>query len=271
MPIATNDPYSVGAGVTINAGRTAGLSLGNVRIAIWGQSNAVGRALRTDISSSPLSSDTGLATFDAGTFSRVRIGTPTSYDLLQPSANNRCTSGDFGAEFALAVRWMRETTSGILFIDKWSSSGISITSNYFIHGQFPYTTAQAERAAGNTWLTNNGVTINQEAFVWIQGESDQGQTQAFYTSYLTPFLSYQVSDGFHGANDKVVLAQMAVGSANYDANIAAAKSAAVAGNTTTLATPLYMKADNLHYNGRGQVQIGYDLFSRIFNASTISV
>jgi hypothetical protein len=254
-------------------GGGGGLALGNVRIAIWGQSNALGRADGTDISASPLSSDPGLATFWAGTFSRVYIFDGTTYSQLS-SANNQATSGQFGPEFALAVRWMRETTSGLLFIDKWASSGISISNNYFIHGQWPYTTAQSWRAAGNTYLSSHGITINQEAFAWVQGEADYTQTQAWYDGYLTPFLSYLISDGFHGSSDKVVLVQMAVGSAQYGAGVAASKSAAAAasgGNVTTLTTDLDMKTDNLHWNGRGQVQLGYNLFERIFGAAHIAV
>jgi hypothetical protein len=78
--------YSCASGGVIAAGRH--FIGGNQRIAIWGQSNALGRALRTDITSSPLSSDTGLATFDAGTFDRVWIWTGSAYAKLQPSVNN---------------------------------------------------------------------------------------------------------------------------------------------------------------------------------------
>jgi hypothetical protein len=273
MATPRSGAYSIASGSNLFAGRPGSGPQGNARIAIWGQSNAVGRADAADISASPLSSDPGLATYWAGTFSRVYIFDGTTYSQLA-SSNNQANSGQFGPEFALAVRWMRETTSGLLFIDKWASSGISISDNYFVHGQWPYTTAQSWRSAGNAYLSSHGITINQEAFVWIQGEADYTQTQAWYDGYLTPFLSYQVSDGFHSASDKVVLVQMAVGSAQYGAGVAASKSAAAAassGNVTTLTTDLYMKTDNLHWNGRGQVQLGYNLFERVFNTTHISV
>ena len=67
--------------------------------------------------------------------------------------------------------------------------------------------------------------------------------------------------------------QMASGSAGYGAGVAAAKSAIAASNpSNTLAPsmPLYMKADNMHQNGRGMVQSGYDAFEYIFGRSHIA-
>lgn len=247
----------------------------NARIAIWGQSNGLGRANRSDISASPLNADPGLAAFDAGTFSRVRIWDGTAYSLLQPSVNNGCDVGQFGPEFGLAVRWMRETTGGTLFIEKWAFSGLSINDNHFIHGQWPYTDAQANRTNGNAWMASNGVTGVREAWVWIQGETDYTQTQDWYQPQLESLMGYQITDGFHAATDKCVLVQMAVGSAQYGAGVAAAKSATALetslGVSKDLATNLYMNSDNLHFNGRGQVQVAYNCFEYIFNAAHISV
>lgn len=263
----TNFPHQWGRGQPIRFPA-------NARIGIWGQSNALGRANRSDISASPLSNDPGLATYDAGTFARVRIWDGTTYSLLQPSVNNLCAAGQFGPEFGLAVRWMRETTSGTLFIDKWSSSGLSITDNYFTHGQYPYTQAQTYRTQSNAWFAANGITAWQEAWIWVQGETDYLQTESWYQGNLETLMGYQISDGFHAASDRCVLVQMAVGSAQYGSGVAAAKTVVAAepskGVSTALATDLYMNGDNLHFNGRGQVQLAYNCFEYIFTAPHIA-
>ena len=51
----------------------------------------------------------------------------------------------------------------------------------------------------------------------------------------------------------------------------AAKAAADPTRTLTLTAPAYMKVDNLHQNGRGQVQLGYDIFEQLFGRSHIAV
>lgn len=265
------DNYSAASGATVAGGRA--VALGNVRVAIWGQSNALGRADRTDIAAAPLSSDSGLATYDAGTFDRVYILVGSSYAKLQPSVNNGCDAGQFGPEFGLAVRWMRETTSGLLFIDKWAASGISIDSNYFKGGIWPFTTAVSNRSGGNTWLSNNGHTINAEKWLWVQGESDSGQTQSWYQTRLEQLMADRITYGFQTASAQSLLVQMASGTAGYGANVAAAKTAVAAADPThiqTMNAVAYMKVDNLHQNGRGQVQMGYDAFERFFGASHIS-
>lgn len=263
--------YSAASGASVYGGRSP--SYGNVRVAIWGQSNALGRADRTDISASPLSADAGLATFDAGTFDRVYIWTGSAYTNLQPSSNNGADAGQFGAEFGLAVRWMRETASGNLYLEKWAASGTSIDANMFKRGVWPYTTAVSNRASGNAWLSSNGITLAREAWLWIQGESDAGQSQSWYQTRLEQLIADRLTDGFQDSSALNLLVQMAAGTSGYGAGPVAAKaaiSAANPSNTKAPNAPAYMKADNLHQNGRGQVQLGYDAFENFFGASHIS-
>lgn len=267
---AGNWSTSITCSVTLAA---APLALGNQRIAIWGQSNAIGRAERADIASSPLSGDPGLATYDAGTFDRVYIASGSGYAKLQPAVNNGCDAGQFGAEFGLAVRWMRETTSGLLFIEKWASSGISIANDFFRGGIWPFTEAVSSRTARNSWLTANGFTIDQEKWLWVQGESDAGQAQSWYESRLLQLMADRVTYGFQTATAKSLLVQMPPGTVGYGSGVAAAKTAVAAATPSyiqTQAGPAYMKSDNLHQNGRGQVQMGYDAFELFFSAPHIS-
>lgn len=272
MAAPRNNTYAVASGAGVYAGRVAA-GYGNVRIAIWGQSNAIGRALRTDISASPLSSDPELEDFDAGTFDRVYIWASGAYAKLQPSVNNGADAGQFGAEFGLAVRWMRETTSGNLYLEKHAGSGLSIDSNMFKRGIWPYTTAVSNRASANSWLSTNGITLDREAWLWVQGESDMSQTQSWYQTRLEQLIADRLLDGFQDSSALNMLAQMATGTAGYGAGVAAGKAAIAAANpsnTVAFAAPGYMKADNLHQNGRGQVQLGYDAFEQCFGAAHIS-
>lgn len=264
-PVA--DSYSCASGGTIYAGRTA--ITGNHRIAIWGQSNAVGRADRTDIAASPLSADTGLAAFDAGTFSRVFIWTGSAFAQLTPASNNGCESGQFGAEFGLAVRWIRETTSGNLYLEKAGGSGASIT--YFDPiDDWHYNDYKTSHNAGTTWLSNAGISVAAQHWMWLQGEADYTQTQGWYQSALEELIAALASDGI--TDGKSLLFQIPVGTAQYGSGVAAAKSAISSASPSTVKlvqAANYMKADNLHQNGRGQVQIGYDAFETIFGARHI--
>lgn len=263
--------YTAASGASVYGGRF--VTYGNVRVAIWGQSNALGRAERSDIAASPLSSDAGLAAFDAGTFSRVYIWTGSAYSQLQPSSNNGADAGQFGPEFGLAVRWMRETASGNLYLEKWAASGTSIDANMFKRGVWPYTTALSNRASGNSWLSSNGLTLAREAWLWVQGESDAGQTQSWYQTRLEQLIADRLADNFQDSSAINLLVQMATGTSGYGAGVAAAKAAVAAANpsnTIANSAPAYMKVDNLHQNGRGQVQLGYDAFEKFFGASHIS-
>lgn len=249
------------------------LSPGNVRVSIWGQSNAQGRALRSDISTSPLSGDPGLATFDAGTFARVWIWTGSQYDQLQPAVNNQTTSGQFGPEFGLAVRWMRETSSGNLYLHKGATgSGLSIDP-YFEPGQYDrYQYEKAQEQAGDAALSGGGITLAAKGWLWVQGEQDAGQSQSWYQTRLEALVAALLSDSLLSSSSPMVIAQMKVGSATYDANIAAAKAAVVAADASHRSAVAldYMQGDNIHCTARGQVQLGYDAFELLFGATHIA-
>lgn len=267
MTSPVGDSYSVSSGGAIAAGRH--FLGGDQRVVDWGQSNAEGRGLRSDISASPLSSDPGLAAFDAGTFDRVYIWTGSAYDKLQPSVNNGAPAGSFGPEFGLAVRWMRETTVGNLYIEKHAFSGVSIDPT-FTPGQYYYNLAVTERSQANAWLAARGITVNDAGWLWVQGESDSAQNQSWYQSRLEALIAGRTTDGFQTASTKRVLMKMHPSTSTYGAGPSAAKDAVAAAspaNTVAITMPYYMNADNIHLNGRGQVQLGYDAFEQIFGAS----
>ncbi len=267
------DNSAGGAGLRINANGSLPVAF-NVRVIIAGQSNAVGRADRSDISASPLSSDSELATYDAGTFSRVYIWNGSAYTQLQPSVFNGSTviAGDFGPEFGIAVRWTRETTSGNLYIQKQCEGGVSITEYDPSTGSW-YATLETESGQDLAWLSSNAVTIERTALLWVQGESDAAQTESWYRTKLDAMLGAMRSDGIMPSDALAVLAQMPLGSSTYSDTVFDAKAAHVAANPTT-ATAVQMAdylSDTIHLTARGQVQLGYDSYKAIFGGAQINV
>ena len=269
MASPVGDSYSCAPGGVIAAGRHR-IAPGNYRVSIWGQSNAVGRALRSDISASPLSSDSGLVAHDAGTFDRVYIWDGSNYSKLN-AANNQCLSGQFGAEFALAVRWMRETTTGNLYIDKEAEGGVSI--DYFDPTGVFYGQTKTRRTNANAWLSSNSITVNDIGWLWVQGEQDAAQSQSWYQTRLEAMIAARTTDGFQGSGTKRILSKMHPSSATYGAGVDAAKVAAASAsssNTTAPVLPYYMRDDNIHLNGQGVVQLGYDAFEQFFGSRHIA-
>lgn len=162
---------------------------------------------------------------------------------------------------------MRETSSGNLYIEKYAWGGASITA--FSGGNITYATNQ--RNSGNSWLASNGITLAGDGWMWVQGESDYTQTQGWYQPLLETLISTLATNGFSIGTH--LLYQMAVGSIQYGSGVAAAKTAIAAASPSTVKTvtaPLYMNGDNLHQNGRGQVQMGYDAFEAFYGAGHIS-
>lgn len=281
MATPRGDSATIASGADLWAGRDAPpFAIGNARIMLMGQSNADGRGLITDISASPLSDDAGLATYAGAAFDRVYIWTGSAYAQLELGTNNGGlnpppgSGTQFGPEFGLAVRWMRETASGNLYIDKHGVSGASITAFNPEPTYDSYQLMQTERGQANTALSGAGVAIIQEAFVWLQGETDAAQDQSWYQTRMQAILDAAISDGWWSATDKQILFQVGTTSTLYGAGVAAAKAAIAAADPDYVKAPPsanYYGTESYHQSARGQVQIGYDAFALIFNRSTITV
>ena len=245
---------------------------GDVLIRIWGQSNAEGRALRTDVDAAPLNSDAGLSAFMSGTFDRVWIWTGSAFAKLTPLSNSQSGASAFGPEFGLAVEWMRRTTTGNLYLEKTAAGGLSITS--FEPGVGSrYLTGQTEKSQQDAWLASRGITFSASHMLWVQGEADYTQTQAWYQPRLENLMAAWTANGFLTPTSRVVLSQMPPGTSRYGSGVTAAKDAIAAANpglVNALLLPAYMNADNLHYNGRGQVQHAYDVYAYLFDTTSSS-
>jgi len=297
---APSPTYRVASGLPVDAGRwpggrvagafliddatLAGSFIGytstpqNARVSFWGQSNAQGSALRTSITAAPLSSDPDLADYDSGTrsFSRVMFWNGTAYAQLVPGSNNGTDPTLLGPEFGMAVRWMRETSSGVLYMDKNAFGGTSIDL-FQPPSALRWNDGTASRAAQDAWLSSNSVTIptNRTFWFWSQAEADSGQSQSWYEPQMQAIVDAIEVNGIMPYRG--VLTDIPTGSPRFNAGISAAKQA-VADTTGGLvvkqiepAFPAYFEADNLHLNARGQIQRSYTAYSFFFDAAPLSV
>ena len=244
----------------------------NRRIAIEGQSNGVGQAAMSELSAAPLASDAGLAAYGAGTFSRVFIfnSATGTYDALKLGTNNIGGGATlFGPEFGLAVRWMRETLVGNLYIDKFCANGQPIS--YFQSGNASgfFNTATSNRTNADFWLSTNKVKVVDMGWLWAQGEADQTQTAAYYQGALDTYITGRIGNGSLSAIGQRVIAKMYPGTGYYSATVDAGKDAYAAANPTAakiITFANYFNTDNVHLNARGQLQLGYDAFEKFFGA-----
>jgi hypothetical protein len=251
---------------------------GNVEIAIWGQSNALGLALRSDTGTSPLSADPDLAAYNANTFTfdRVFIWDGANYEQLVMGTNNGArNANEFGVEFGLAVRWMRETASGNLYLIRQASGGVSITSFDPSPAALNWANGENELSQAASWLAGAGVTLAASHWIWIQGESDAAQTQSWYETRLQEIIDALHSEGhLTSPTSKLVLSQMHPSTATYGAGVAAAKAAIVAATPARIADPTFPyfhTGDNIHYSARSMVQHAYDCFEFLLDTAPLEI
>lgn len=246
----------------------------NCRVMLQGQSNCYGVGAISELALLPDSELTSLA---AAPFERVFImnAAGTAYEPLQIGVNNQAVTAKFGPEFGLAVRWTRETSRGNLYIDKQYRDGQAIaTFQDGASGGF-FTGLKTKRAAMNSWLAARGITVSDVGWLWVQGESDAAQTEAYYLDQLETYVSSMLASAplLLPPNAKRILAQMRVGTTYYSAAIVAAKAAYVAAHQAQgrlVAMSANMNGDNLHLNARGQLQLAYDTYSALFNRPLIA-
>lgn len=248
---------------------------GDYRIAIDGQSNAQGLGRRAYLGVSPLSAYPDLVTFDGAAFDRVYIwNSNNTYQKLLMGVNNLGDGGGaFGPEFGLAVRWMKETTTGNLYIDKLAASGKPI--EYFQYGDASghfYEITQ-RNTLQNNWLAANGRNPKYAGWLWVQGEGNSPDSEAQYLASLETYINSRIQYNVLPASAKRLLAQIPVNSIGYGAGVAAAKNSYAASRPEARVFPYSSRllADNVHLDEVGQVQMGYDAFELFFNKPHITV
>lgn len=244
----------------------------NARVTLQGQSNAWGVGVITDIAAL----GDGLSAMAAVVFDRVYIDNNGVYQKLLMGTNNRAYDANgrgpaFGPEFGLAVRWMRETTTGYLFIDKSFIDGSPIAP--FQAGTSYFANLVSERVNLNAWLVTNGFTgansVKDVAWYWVQGEGDHTQTAAYYQDQLNTLVASLASSSpiLVPTSAKKIMTQIPSTTAAFGQGVADAKVAFVNStpNARLINYTTNLNPDNLHLNAKGQVQLSYDAYERIFN------
>lgn len=247
------------------------------RATMEGQSNCLGVGRMDALTGSD-------ATLAATDFARVYIWNPASgaYEKLRIGTNNQsasfaayCSGGTvahpefgvtFGPELGLALRWMRETVKGNLYIDKNTGDGQPIS--YFQSGGAFYTSATSRRTAANAWLATRGIRVTDMGWLWVQGEGNSSDSQASYQAALTTYITSRIASNLSSSVDFRILAQISSGNPGYGAGVSAAKAAYAAANPTVAKVVNYAvlyNPDGIHLNTRGQLQLGYDAFEILFS------
>ncbi|ASW74695.1 hypothetical protein IQ37_15170 [Chryseobacterium piperi] len=233
----------------------------NCRISIEGQSNAYGYGTTNDLlTQSPFSS----VSFDwLKAFSRVFIWNPNtnSYENLKLKTNNtgyfQPSEIDwFGVEIGIALTWLQTHKFGNLYIDKHCENGQAIA--YFQKGSSFYTSRLLPRkSAANQWLKDRNISVNDIAFVWIQGESDMNNSQAYYLGALKKLISDRMEDKLIKVSTNIILAQVNPQNKMYSANVATAKDEYIAFNKQAkIITYPNLTWDGVHLTAAGQVDLG---------------
>lgn len=250
--------YSTASGGGVFAGISKNIPSQNARIAFWGQSNPLGIAPISDISTGVLAAYPYLAAYASAPFARVMIGTPGAYAPLEMGVNNGGSSSTtFGPEFGAAVFWMERTTSGILFLEKEATGGASITN----WATYLYDDMVTRHNARTSWLASNGYAITTNGWDWGQGETDASQTQNWYQTRLEALIASRAGNGCMSPADLSILWQITPSSGQYGAGVAAAKVAVAAASPSTVKIvdyPNHLLGDGIHLDARGEVQIGFD-------------
>jgi hypothetical protein len=192
---------------------------------------------------------------------------------LEMGVNNGSGATQFGAEFGLAVRWMRETTTGNLYLEKATASGAPI-STFDPITYFAYNQHIGRRTVGNSWLSSQGITVADNHWLWVQGESDAANTEAYYTEALQEIITKRLADGQESATSIIVLAQMLEGNGGWGPGPFAAKAAIAAAspaNTKIIHfTNSFLTPTDVHLDAKGQLQLGYDAFEQMFGATHLT-
>ena len=255
-------------------------------VALWGQSNADGRALNTDLSAGQLATRIAHSFIQPGLASGAYWPRP---DLLSIGLNQQTSlpASNFGPEIGamlaregagasrlrdlyisktpLGSTWLAPSSlgvSGITASNTWNST--ELASNSLLHN------------AETAWwdmeqaLLLRGIGPRLRALWWMQGEQDAtSQTAAAnYQTYLQAlyadaalYLGYQ--------NLPIVVGRIRNMDPTMDATAASqvrsAQAAFVSANASvatlvdTDALPL--KSDNVHYTGAGQIALGSAFYS----------
>lgn len=248
---------------------------------LWGQSNADGRALLTDLA---LAERTyaSTATYIEPANSGTRATPPDALLVMGTNQIITSPSTQFGPEYGIAKRRDASGLSRTLRISK-TAQGSTYIAPSSVGAPVTNTTTWAPGETATSSLYHNalhdwfdteqrllldGIGPNLRALFWMQGEQDatstvaapdsathQGYIQALYDDVktYTGLTSLKMVVGRIRDQDPSM-------NATAKAAVRAGQAAFVAANAdcTLIDTDTFsLKADNVHYNGAGQTSLGH--------------
>lgn len=250
-------------------------------VALWGQSNADGRALNTDLSAGQL------ATRIAHTFIQPGLANGTIWprpDLLSIGLNQQLSAPatNFGPEIGAMLAREAAGSSRLrdLYISKaplgstWlapSSLGVSGITASNTWNAAEIATSSLLHSAETAWwdmeqaLLLRGIGPRLRALWWMQGEQDATSASAStsHQDYLQALYNDAASYLGYPALP-IVVGRIRNMDPSMDstaaANVRSAQASFVSANSpaaTMIDTDSYaLKSDNVHYNGAGQLALG---------------
>ncbi|WP_407402253.1 sialate O-acetylesterase [Chryseobacterium sp.] len=260
-----------------NADLNSGFSL--LRVTIEGQSNALGVAYETELYLPPFEN---IERDWSEPFDRVYIWEPYTqeYQKLHIGVNNMAswdvrysagTASSFGVEVGIALNFLKNNKSGLLFIDKNVGDGKLIS--YFQKGGAYYAEKLSRKNKADEWLLDRGIKPREVGFVWVQGEGNMNDDQPSYFNALNTLISDRLNDGFILPSTLRVITQIGSSSSNYGAGVKLAKDAYV---STDLKAKIVTygnnyNSDNIHLNAVGQVNLGLQSAKEILLSDNITI
>ena len=242
---------------------------------IGGQSNATGRGDSSQLTGTLAAPQTdvyfywhqGLAATNAALADDTLLA-------LQPGSGHgtygTVNPNEFGPELGFGRSMADAFPDHNIFIIKYAYGGSNLHTDWSAGGA-KYATFLDTTAAGLAAITSAGHTVHMAGMLWQQGEADQSAANAAaYEANLTDLISRVRTDAFGGQADApFVLGTLSTNQTNYDqspgsgfqvvrtaqANVAAADTAVAAVNTDTYS----VRADNVHFDASGQVDLGAGL------------
>jgi hypothetical protein len=233
---------------------------------VGGQSNADGRAVVTDLPTSPV--NLRLPQDDIDFYHKVENKAP-ALTTLRPGLSE---TNQFGPEITLGRRLADALADGAasrVAIIKYANGGTNLNTqwkgggNSTTTGDGPeYLVFQQTVAGGLAALAAAypGTTIQIEGMLWVQGESDAGAAAAYQANLANFITDIRAT---YGANLWFIISRLSSGQTSI--NAAALATLRAAQDAVAAADPLAsllntdgfgMKTDNLHFDAVGQQQIG---------------
>lgn len=242
------------------------------RILLEGQSNAYGTGTADSLLYPPISN---IPFNFSQQFQRVFIADSNGrYHKLQFPLNNQGSDGftKFGPEIGIAWKWTQNNPNGWLFIDKIYIDGGLINS--FLNNSNYNAYMMNKRNGSNAWLDSAGFKPIESGWVWVQGEGNNGDSEATYRTKLDSLYRARLDSGMITIGTRVVISKVGVNSAAYGAGVAAAMDDFVLDNSHARALnndDAHYDLDDVHYTSYWNLQLGSNAYAKIFDADSMKI